>query len=256
MPIAELFSYIWLAFLPLISIAYITLLISRSEYSLWENCLYAPTFLMGRLKWRVGFENDPPPELNKGAILVANHRSSVDPFFVQLAAKRRVHWMVAKEYCQHFLFGRILRPLQVIPTNRSGMDTAATKRAIRLTGEGRLVGMFPEGKINQSDSTLLPIRSGAALVGAKSHVPLIPLYIEGSPFNKTPWSPVLMRARVRISFGSAVCPSEYPVNGSDPQSDSVDTDAMIYECGLQILQMANSDQKEPVLAKNRRQRNR
>lgn len=258
MPSAELLAYLWLSLIPCFAICYLFALMSRSEYSFWECCLFAPTFLMGRLRWRVGFENDPPPEIVGGAVLVANHRSSVDPFFVQLAARRRVHWMVAKEYCQHFVFGSILRPLQVIPTNRSGMDTAATKRAIRLTSEGRLVGMFPEGKINQSDETLLPIRSGAALVGAKSKVPLIPLYISGSPFNKTPWSPVLMRARVRITFGKAVAPENFQFSSGDSTKgeDAVDTDAMILACGRQILEMAVSEQQNPVLAKNRRQRQR
>ena len=252
----EVAVYVWLGSLPFLVLAYCTVLIVRSEYSLWENCLFAPTFLMGRMKWRVGFENDPPPEIDSGAVLVANHRSSVDPFFVQLAARRRVHWMVAKEYCQHALFGSILRPLEVIPTNRSGMDTAAMKRAIRFTGEGRLVGMFPEGKINQTDCTLLPIRSGAALVAARSNVPLIPMYIAGSPFNKTPWSPVLMRAKVRISFGTAVSPTDFSLddNGSSSRGESVDTDAMILECGQQILELACTTQDKASLASARRKR--
>ncbi len=64
---------------------------------------------------------------------------------MQLAARRRVHWMVAREYCEHPVFGLILGAAQVIPTNRSGMDTAATKAAIRLTKAGRLVACFPRG---------------------------------------------------------------------------------------------------------------
>lgn len=257
------FAWIWLGCLMLAVVGYfLRLLLRKNEYSLWENCLYAPTFVVGRLRWRVGFENEPPPEISGGAVLVANHDSSIDPFLVQLAARRRVHWMVAKEFCDHFLFGRILKPFLVIPTNRSGMDTAATKRAIRLTGEGRLVGMFPEGKINQGDSELLPLRSGAALVASKSNVPLIPLHISGSPFRKTPWSPLFIAARVRISFGKAVMPENYYSDENGKEKPEVDRheenqqsevklegpDAMIFECGRQILELAGARRKTPELA--------
>ncbi|MEM7476602.1 MAG: lysophospholipid acyltransferase family protein, partial [Planctomycetota bacterium] len=198
------FTIPWLAILILGILWYLISLWRSSEYSAWENFLYAPTFLMGRLLWRVQFTNEAPEELQAGGLLVANHRSSVDPFFVQLAARRRVHWMVAKEYCNHFLFGPILKLCQVIPTNRSGVDTASTKLAIRMTSEGRLVGMFPEGKLNKSKAPLLPVRSGAAVVATQAGVPIIPLYIEGSPYRRTVWSPIFMAARVRITFGTPI----------------------------------------------------
>ena len=70
--------------------------------------------------------------------------------------------MVAKEYCEHPLFGWAFRILGSIPVNRSGVDTAATKLAVRYAKQGDLVGMFPEGRINISKSVLMPGRPGAA----------------------------------------------------------------------------------------------
>jgi len=198
----------WCIGLVIALVAYLIWLARQSDYGAWETVLYIPTYLMGRLLWRVHFLNEPPPEIATGGILVANHRSSVDPFFVQLAARRRVHWMVAKEYCQHVIFGKILRPFEVIPTNRSGVDTASTKQAIRLAKAGRLVGMFPEGQLNKTPNPLCPIRSGAALVATRGNVPLIPLYIKGSPYDRTVWSPVFMSANVAITFGTAIHPKD------------------------------------------------
>jgi len=219
---AEGLATVWLLGLSLVGITYFAWIYQRSDYSTWESCLYLPTYLLGRLLWRVHFTNQPPAEIEGGAVLAANHRSSVDPFFVQLAARRRVHWMVAQEYCQHALFGPLLRALQVIPTNRSGMDTASTKAALRMTQTGRLVGMFPEGKINTSAQTLLPLRAGAALVAIRSQVPLIPLWIEGSPLGKTVWSPVLMPARVSITFGKPIMPvTAGPPNTAENHGDEV-----------------------------------
>lgn len=243
----------WLLGLLVLAGAYAVRLYRQSDYSTWESCLYLPTYVVGRLLWRVHFTNQPPAALRtSGGVLAANHRSSVDPFFVQLAARRRVHWMVAKEYCQHFAFGPLLRALQVIPTNRSGMDTAATKAALRIAQAGRLVGMFPEGRINKSAAPLLPLRGGAALVACRSQVPLIPLWIEGSPQGKEIWSPLLMPARVRITFGQPIWP-----NAATSAADLlVDSDALIVQWGQQLMTLANCADVPIELASQRKRRNR
>ncbi len=257
-------TLIWLASLIAAGLIYLALQIARSPYSAWENCLYTPTYLMGRLLWRVEFSNSAPAALQSGALLVANHRSSVDPFFVQLAARRRVHWMVAKEYCNHLIFGSILKLLQVIPTNRSGMDTAATKSAIRLIKEGRLVGMFPEGRLNHSAAPLLPLRAGAAVVAKRGGVPIVPLLIEGSPYDRTVWSPIFMPARVRITFGT-VLNTESTHMGDDPQADEshrssplskaderIAAEELILQWGQQICDLKGTPDATVCLASSRR----
>ena len=109
--------------------------------------------------------------------------------------------MVAREYCEHPAFRWFLKQCEVIPVNRGGVDTAATKAAIRLAAEGGIIGMFPEGRINQTDGFMLPVRPGAILVALKARVPLVPCYIEGAPFGGTPWSPFFRTAAARIVFG-------------------------------------------------------
>jgi 1-acyl-sn-glycerol-3-phosphate acyltransferase len=118
--------------------------------------------------------------------------------------------MVAREYCETPLLGGMLRTFQVIPVGRGGVDTAATKQAIRLAQEGGLVGMFPEGRINETqDTLLLPGRPGAALVALKARVPIIPVFISGSPYDGTPLGPLKMRAHVRVKIGKPMDLSAY-----------------------------------------------
>ena len=182
--------------------------------------MYAPVYALARVLWRVEIEwsgdlgGNAPETLHSarhrllgdrmtgGAVLIANHRCSVDPFFVQLVGGRRVHWMVAGEYFKHFLFGPILRAFQAIPTNRGGVDTASTKRAIALAKSGRFVGMFPEGRINRTASPLLTIRPGAAIVALRANVPLVPIWIEGAPAGWAVYSALFIPARVRIRVGT------------------------------------------------------
>ena len=255
-----LFAVIWLTLIVLAAAYYLLQMVRQSPYSMWENVLYVPTYLFGRLLWRVRFTNAPPAAMSGGAILVANHRSSVDPFFVQLSAGRRVHWMVAREYCENMISGPLLRALQVIPTNRSGMDTKATRRAIRLASHGKLVGMFPEGRLNHTRDPLVSIRPGAALVAMRAGVPLIPLYIEGSPYRREVWSPLSMPAQVTITFGQPIDPAQHlaqnaqalaasqseagtaanseVTTGRTPRIELAEAERLMMQWGVQVLAMA------------------
>lgn len=224
---------LWLAFRKLFFVP---------RYNWVERFLYFPVYFLARTLWRVELHWDPrwletessPPKkrfltdpllrerMKSGAILVANHRASIDPFFIQLAAGCRVHWMVAGEYFAHPLFGAILRSFQAIPTKRGGADNAATKLAIRHARSGRFVGMFPEGRINRTDAPLLSIRPGAALVAAKAGVPIIPIWIDGAPTGPQVYSPLFKSAHVKVYVGYPVEPprTTTSVNSSVSSAES------------------------------------
>lgn len=181
----------------------------RSPYTPWQSLWYFANVLLARVLWRAQVPHTLPIPQYQGAVVVANHRSSVDPFFVQLAARRVVHWMVAKEYFRLPFIGLFLRTTQAIPTSRSGHDIGATRAAIRFAATGGVVGILPEGRINVTDQFLLPARPGAALIALSARVPVIPCYIEGAPYKRQPWGPLLMPARVRVVFGAPLDLSEY-----------------------------------------------
>lgn len=171
--------------------------------------LYAINYMLTRHQWRAKIRGELTIPLGEGGIIIANHRSSIDPFFTVLAMRRVIHWMVAREYCEHWAFRWFLRNCEVIPVGRSGVDTAATKMAIRLAAEGELVGIFPEGRINTTDEILLPGRPGAVLIALKARVPIVPCYIEGSPYKGTAASPLLMRAHAVLTIGEPIDLSPY-----------------------------------------------
>lgn len=182
------------------------LLFVRSEYSFGEKLLYAPFYTLARMLWRVEVDGGKKvvDRAIGGAIIISNHRSSVDPFFIQLAAGRRVHWMVAAEYFKHPVFGFFLRLFQAVPTNRSGSDTTSTRKIIQLAGEGRLVGLFPEGRINMTDVPLLPLRPGAVLVAQRTDSVILPMWIDGAPNPQEVWHPLIIGAKVTVYIGEPV----------------------------------------------------
>src|SRR5437773_6561203 len=182
---------------------------ARSRLNPFQCFLWAIAYLLCKLLWRTRWLNEPPLIEGQGGIIVCNHRSSVDPFFIQTATGRKIHWLVAREYCEHPAFHWFLSACEVIPVRRGGIDTAATKAAIRLAASGELIGMLPEGRINMSEEFMLPARPGAALIALKARVPLVPCYIRGAPYRRYPWSPLLMPARVEVRFGEPLDPMRF-----------------------------------------------
>src|SRR5258708_5796355 len=182
--------------------------------------IYMFNQFMSRVIWRAAVEGRVKLPAGQGAGIGCNHRSPIDPGFIALACDRQVHWMVAREYCSHPLVGWALKVLQVIPTGRGGIDTAATKLAMRYAQQGELVGMFPEGRINDTENLMLPGRPGAALVALKSRVPVVPCYITGSPFAGSIFGFLLMTAKARLRVGQPIDLSEY--YGRKGQRDVLD----------------------------------
>ncbi|MCA9145608.1 MAG: 1-acyl-sn-glycerol-3-phosphate acyltransferase [Planctomycetaceae bacterium] len=183
--------------------------LSRSRFTLPQGILWVIALLFVRLLWRTSLPKHMPAGSEKGAVVICNHRSSIDPFFLQVCFDRPMHWMVAREYCESRAFGWFLRTCEVIPVSRSGSDMAATRGAIRYAQRGDLISMFPEGRINMTEKLLLPVRPGAIMVALRAKAPLLPCYIAGAPYAGTPASPFFMSARVRLQFGEVIDLSPY-----------------------------------------------
>lgn len=174
-----------------------------------QRWLYALNMLLCRTLWRVTISGPLPVDEAQGAIIICNHRSSADPCFIEMATGRVVHWLVAKEYYDHWAFHWLLRAAESIPVSRGGIDTLAVKAAIRIASQGGLVGLFPEGRVNATDRILLPARPGAALIALKSRVPVIPCYIRGAPPARYVLEPLFHPAKVEVIVGQPIDLSDY-----------------------------------------------
>jgi 1-acyl-sn-glycerol-3-phosphate acyltransferase len=170
---------------------------------------YAVNLVLARVLWRARISGPLPVPADQGAVIICNHRSPQDPSFIEIGTNRVVHWMVAEEFFHRAGFGGFLRMAEAIPVNRGSADSQAAKAAIRCAKNGGLVGLFPEGKINTTERFMLPGRPGAAMIALKARVPVIPCYIQGSPYDGTTLGCLLMPARVEARFGQPIDLSEY-----------------------------------------------
>ncbi|HEX4145550.1 MAG TPA: lysophospholipid acyltransferase family protein [Pirellulales bacterium] len=218
--------------------------IRRTHYTVPQAIWYFINLTVNKVLWRTTVSGPLPIGPDQGAVIVCNHRSGIDPLLIQMATERVVHWMVAGEYFDYRIMAACFRSLGSIPVSRRGVDTAATKQAIRLAKEGKLVGLFPEGRINTTDELLLPGRPGAALIALKAGVPVIPCYIEGAPYNGSALGPFLMTAHARVTLGQPIDLSSYFGRESDRAVLAELTKRFLKE----IAQLAKNDTFEPKLA--------
>lgn len=217
----------------------------RKPFTLPQWVLHYSNLLLARVVWRVKISGRFPLARDQGAVIICNHRSSIDPCIVHLAVGYRVvHWMVAQLYGKRTLIGWLMKTLEIIPVERRGSDISSIKSAIRLAAEGELVGMFPEGAINTSEDLMRTVRPGALLVALKARVPIVPCYIDGAPYHEVFWKPVFMRARVRMKVGQAIDISKY--YGRE-REDGV-LQQLTVQCVKEIAKLADRDDFQPRLA--------
>lgn len=224
--------------------AYAAIRYRQMRYSLAQAPFYLLNLVYTRIIWRTRVRGriEFPP--GQGGLIVCNHVSSIDPSFVQLGLDRAAHWMVASEYALQPGMSWMFRVVGAIPVSRGGVDTAATKRAIRYATEGELVGIFPEGRINTTRRVLLPGRPGAALIALKARVPVVPAYIRGAPYDGTEYGCFLMSAKVDVRFGAPLDISEF----YDREHDKDVLEELTRRIMRAIAALAGVNDFEPSLA--------
>lgn len=119
------------------------------------------------------------------AILCANHQSLQDPLVLATYVKRKMHFMAKKELFNNKLFGKILSALGAFPVARGQNDLGAIRTAFKLLGDGRALGIFPEGT-RFTDGEMHEAKNGVAMIALRTGASVVPAYIIGNykPFRK------------------------------------------------------------------------
>jgi 1-acyl-sn-glycerol-3-phosphate acyltransferase len=153
--------------------------------------------VMHRVRWE-------PPEAweaareviraDRGAIVVANHASGIDPFVLQMPFRRRIRWLMARAQMLPALDG-LWRRIAVIPVEYGPKDASSFREALRHVRDGGLLGIFPEGGIARPPGELRPFQEGAGFLIARGKVPVILCLIEGAPVATSALAGIVTRSR-------------------------------------------------------------
>jgi 1-acyl-sn-glycerol-3-phosphate acyltransferase len=116
---------------------------------------------------------------DSGLLLVANHRSNIDPFFVGLASGQEIYFMAKQELFNiSKFFTWLISFWNAIPLTRDIRASEAIRKCATLLKNKRTVLIFPEGTRNKYDE-MLPFKPGFGFLAVTNQVPIVPVAISG-----------------------------------------------------------------------------
>lgn len=142
------------------------------------------------------------------AIIVANHNTFCDAFYMNFAIPyRRHHILGAKEILEsnkHLEW--LTRKLLTYKIERDQLSLSSFRTILNLLKEGRIVDIFAEGHVTDKYSEIGDFKTGAVYFAYKSDSPIIPVYIL---HRSSIWK------RMRFAIGEPIDLKELGLNSKD-----------------------------------------
>mgnify|MGYP002737186392 CR=1 FL=1 len=155
------------------------------------------------------------------AILVSNHLSFSDSFFLPLVTKRRITFLAKQEYftgkgIKGLISKAFFTGVGQVPIDRTSgrAAEAAIATGIRILGEGRMLGIYPEGT-RTADGRLYRGKTGVARMALESQAPVIPVAMIGTYEVQPPGRILPNIRRLGVCFGDPLDFSRYEGLESD-----------------------------------------
>jgi 1-acyl-sn-glycerol-3-phosphate acyltransferase len=187
--------------------------------------------VLGRPKVE-GLENIPR---SGPAILASNHLAVMDSFYLPLVVRRRITFLAKAEYftgtgLKGWLSRWFFTSVGQVPIDRNDSDAAqaALRTAERLLGEGKLLGMYPEGT-RSPDGRLYKGKTGMGRLALQTGVPVIPVAMIGTNAVNPPGTSMLRFGRVTVRFGKPMDFSRFEGMAGNRFIERAVTDEVIYE---------------------------
>jgi 1-acyl-sn-glycerol-3-phosphate acyltransferase len=206
--------------------------------------------LFGRPKVE-GLEHVP----QSGAVILAsNHLAVADSFYLPLVVSRRITFLAKSEYFTGTgLKGRFQRWFYTVagqvPIDRTdaGSAQSALTTAERILGEGKLLGMYPEGT-RSPDGRLYKGKTGLARLALETQVPVIPVAMIGTDVVNPPGSKMWKFGRVTVRIGTPMDFSRFDGLAGNRFIERAVIDEVMYELmqlsGQEYVDLYAADVKE------------
>ncbi|HEX8367459.1 MAG TPA: lysophospholipid acyltransferase family protein [Pyrinomonadaceae bacterium] len=137
---------------------------------------------ISKIFWRIRFygTENIPQNLEGGLLVVPNHQTYFDPFWVCIPIRRRYRFMAWEKAFEWFLVGDVIRYLGAFPVNLERGSKESLKQAVKALRDGATLMIFPEGAREFSDGKMLEFKSGAIKIAMLANVPILPVTIRGA----------------------------------------------------------------------------
>lgn len=140
-------------------------------------------------------------KIKGSAIIVSNHTSIYDyAVFLFVFFSRTLRYQMAEVLFKKKLLKWFLKNMGGIFVDRNSHDFSFIDESKKILDKGGVVGVFPEGRIPKStEKRPLEFKTGVTQLAMMSNAPIIPMYTNGSYFNKN---------RARVIIGTPIFVAE------------------------------------------------
>lgn len=120
---------------------------------------------------------DRIPE-NGGALLLPNHVSFADAFFISAASERPVRFVMDETFMARKAIRFSAKIFGTVPIRRD-QPLDAIRKIIEALENGHVVVLFPEGQLTRTGG-LYELERGFELIARKAKCPILPVWVDGS----------------------------------------------------------------------------
>lgn len=196
------------------------------------NIVYAIIFIAFKIAFRYkveGIENLRQFDGKRGAVVIGNHVSYLDPAFLWIAArpKQWVRFMARDNMFANAggLAGQVISRVGAFPIKRGSADRTAIKRASAMLKRGESVGIFPEGTRRNRGTAAPELHGGAAFIARMGKAPIVPSSIRNVDAIKRKGERMHF-PKVTVMFGAPIYLEDFDFLPKEDRLDAVSWYAM------------------------------
>jgi 1-acyl-sn-glycerol-3-phosphate acyltransferase len=182
----------------------LTFIMSDAFYStVW--CLAYHVFWLSSRPIVIGREHT---RRKGGFIIACTHQSPYEVPLLMRHAARRLDFLTTTEAFRRPLVRWLYKSMNAFPLDRSRRDPAAVRTALDRLRRGRVVALFPEGRLRRDADSVVHSRKlhrGVVRIARLAGVPIVPCVIvnSGAYSRAISWLP-LRRVKYGIAFGPPI----------------------------------------------------
>lgn len=152
---------------------------------------------------RVKLVKEPGFKLKGPCLLLANHSNTYDGFFIQSLVNKPIHFVVSDGVFKNKNVRRIFSIVNFIPKKKFVSDTKAIKQIIRISQNGGIIGIFPEGR-RCWDGKTVKIAPATFKLVKMLKIPVVTANIKGAYLSEPRWSKTQRFGKIEIEIKTLI----------------------------------------------------
>jgi 1-acyl-sn-glycerol-3-phosphate acyltransferase len=164
---------------------------------------------------------DKVADPNRQYLIIMNHQTAFDQFFVGLAFPGAVYYIASEDLFSNGMISRLLQwAVAPIPIKKQTTDIRAVKNCLRVAKEGGTIALAPEGNRTYNGRTVY-IKPAIASLVRRLKLPLAVFRIEGGYGVQPRWSDVVRKGQMHAYVSEIIEPEQVSALSDEELADLI-----------------------------------